>query len=122
MRITRSRDCGNSPKNQRAQDFAIALAAAKPSQLDPFLSPDVVWNRPATPPAKGSSAVLEALDSVGGATSIVVEHAITHGKAGAVSGTIKLRGGSPKGFCHIVEFADAKASRVRLIKTYLLEA
>lgn len=122
MRITPSHDCGNSPKNLRAQDLAIALAAANPSQIEPFLAQDVVWERPAASPVKGASAVLAAVGSAAKATSIVVEHAITHGKVGAVSGTIKLRGASAQGFCHVVEFADAKATRVRSIKTYTLEA
>ncbi len=121
MRITPSRDCGNSPKNLRAQELAIALAAAKPSEVEPFLAPDIVWERPDAPPAKGQADVLQAVKARGKATSIVVDHAFTHGKVGAVSGTIKLRGASARQFCHVIEFADAKATRVRSIKTYSLQ-
>jgi hypothetical protein len=98
-KIERSRDCGNSPKNLFAEDFTIALltgdrdfvARVATAEFDPG----------GQPPAE-----------------LVLDHVVTHGKAGAVNGKIVAHDGRCEGFCLVLTFASAKADRVSRVQFY----
>ncbi|MEL6587499.1 MAG: hypothetical protein AAFQ50_12705, partial [Pseudomonadota bacterium] len=48
-----------------------------------------------------------------------VEHAITHGRAGATSGVATLPDGKTRRYSHVIEFTNTKANKVAKIKSYV---
>lgn len=52
---------------------------------------------------------------------IEVEHAISHGKSGAANGQVQLASGKRIRFCHVVEFASAKADRIAKITSFYVD-
>ena len=110
-----SRDCGNSPKNRFAQSIGVAIESGE--FLEDAFPDEMIWEHPGGK-ANGSEAVMVALAKVEQPASIVVEHAITHGKAGATSGVATLTNGKERRFSHVIEFTNTKANKVAKIKSY----
>ena len=46
---------------------------------------------------------------------LTIRHAVTHGKAGAVDGSIKSEDGRSHAFCDVYEFSSAKGTTVKEI-------
>lgn len=98
MKITRSGECKNSPKNAFVEDFVVDLLAGK----------DLSGRM------EGVASLAEGLD---GLTEIEIAHAISHGKVGAANGTIKA-GGSARAFAVVIEFTSTKGTLVRHMDLY----
>lgn len=111
-----SKDCGNSPKNKFVQDLAIAMdcGLAEPGAF----SADVTWEQSSTEPMSGRTAVLEHLTARRKPSSIIIQHAISHGKVGAESGEVTLEDGHIRRFCHVFDFTNTKANCVAFIRSY----
>lgn len=114
--VSRSSDCGNSPKNRMAEDIAVALATQDTDFLSQVLDPGAHWSHPGGTRTT-AEAILEQVASGGAPASLAIEHAISHGKVGAVSGSV-VREAGRFGFCHVIEFTSVKCSRVRRIDSY----
>jgi hypothetical protein len=56
------------------------------------------------------------------AKTVTIHHVVTHGKAGAVNGTMKLKDGRSRQFCDVHEFTNAKGTSVRAITSYVIES
>ncbi len=111
-----SKDCGNSPKNKFAQDVAVALECG---ETDPgAFSENVIWETPSTEQITGKRALLEHLRDRPKPSSVVVQHAITHGKVGAASGEVTFANGHTRRFCHVFEFTSAKANCIAVVRSY----
>ena len=115
-KVQGSSDCGNSPKNKFAQEVAIALETGE--FLADGFSDDLVWYDNTDEPVQGKAAVVSALDGAAKPTSIVVDHAIAHGKVGAANGEVTLASGYKRRFSHIIEFTSTKGSKVAVVKSY----
>lgn len=115
-KITGSEDCGNSPKNQFAQDLAVALEIGKAKSED--FSEDVTWDQDSDSSINGRDALLKELSARAEPASITVDHAISHGKVGAASGEVTLGNGHRRRFSHVFEFTNTKANCVSVIKSY----
>jgi hypothetical protein len=91
-KIVRSTDCGNSPKNQLIENLAVALSTGDRRTVTGLVTDDVQWNIVGGESWRGREAVLQALQDVGGKSivQLTVLHVVTHGKAGAVNGTVRL--------------------------------
>ena len=113
--VTPSRDCGNSPKNAFAQTIAVAIESGE--CLEDVFSADMVWER-SDGEIKGFEAVQKALAAMTKPSSIVVEHAITHGKVGATSGFCRMPNGAIRRFSHMIEFTNTKANKFAKLKSY----
>ncbi|MEM6276618.1 MAG: hypothetical protein AAF714_06675, partial [Pseudomonadota bacterium] len=111
--VTGSRDCGNSPKNRFAQTIGVAIESGE--FLEEAFPTDIIWEHGGGE-AQGQDAVEAALAEVDVPESVVVEHAITHGKTGAASGFSTLRNGETRRFSHVIEFTNTKANKVARIK------
>lgn len=111
-----SKDCGNSPKNTFVQEIAIALESGEVN-LENF-SEVVIWERSAGERITGRSALANALMVQTAPAAITVDHAISHGRAGAASGEVTLANGEGRRFSHVLEFTNAKANCVSRIKSY----
>ncbi|WP_417407985.1 hypothetical protein [Hoeflea sp.] len=112
-----SKDCGNSPKNTFVQKIAIALESGE-AKLENF-SEDVIWERSAEVQVTGRSALAKALAAQPTPAVITVDHAISHGKAGAASGEVTLANGEGRRFSHVLDFTNAKANCVSRIRSYV---
>jgi len=114
VEIMGSRDCGNSPKNQFAQDVAIALETG---QVAPgMLSEDVVWTRDV--PVNGREAVRQAISEQPDVSAVVIEHAISHGRVGMANGLVTLADGRRRRFSHVFDFTNTKGNCVAAINSY----
>ena len=104
VQIRRSADCGNSPKNRFAEQYVIALLTGDLPAVQRGITSDVRNERLfGEVPAE-----------------IEIENVVTHGKVGAVSGSLITNNGRSAGFCFVLVFATAKADRVSKITRYTL--
>jgi len=104
VQVERSADCGNSPKNQFAEELIVALLSGDVSTIESAGALDICSGQMTGEPP----------------TNIQIEHVVTHGKVGAVSGTVTLSDGLSAGFCFVLEFATAKADRLSKVIRYSL--
>lgn len=110
VHVTGSQDCGNSPKNLFAQNVAIALETGEvPAGM---LSDDVVWH--------GLDAVRQTMAKRPAVQSLVIDHAISHGKAAMANGIATLTDGTIRRFSHVFDFTSAKGNCVATITSYLV--
>lgn len=116
-KIDNKSHCGNSPKNQLLQDFIAAVARADRARIESILTMDACWQPVGRQPIAGRQACVKALTRYGPATKVVIEHIISHGKAGSVNGIVEF-GVKRRGFCYVFEFSSAKGAGVRDITSY----
>lgn len=102
--IRRSADCGNSPKNQFAEEYVIALLTGDMRTLEPASADGINIEQ-----GHGETP-----------STIQIDHVVTHGKVGAVSGTVGFDNGRSSGFCFMLTFETAKANRVSKVTRYSL--
>lgn len=115
--VTRSKDCGNSPKNELLEAFSIAVARKDLSLIGDLLAEDARWLPAGRKPVVGKDAVARAITKYAPATSLTIEHVISHGRAGAVNGYAEF-GRKRRAFCHVFEFSNARGDRIEAITTY----
>lgn len=117
-KIIESGDCGNSPKNRFAQDLSIAIARRDTAYLLEVASDDVSWNIIGLPLIEGKAALAQRIETESHVDELIIDRVLTHGKAGAVNGTVKYADGKAAGFCDVFGFGNAKGTRVQTISTY----
>ena len=117
MKVIRSLDCGNSPKQKLLEDMSVAFAGADAGLIDSLAVPELVWLHVGKKPVEGQDAVLSAIQKSGPATEVAIERVVSHGRSGAVNGII-TRGGKRTAFCHMFEFNNTKCTHVKSISTY----
>jgi hypothetical protein len=116
MKIEGSADCGNSPKNKFVQDCVVQLESAR--SLTKAFSDEFVWVRQNGVLLESRQAADSILRKMHKPIKVVVEHAIAHGKVGAGNGTATFADGSHRRFCHVLEFATAKAECVTAVSSF----
>ena len=124
IKIVRSKDCGNSPKNKFVEELEIALAKRDVEFLLNSVTDDIHWNIVGQKSVRGRDAFLEALKRIprpSEVTEIFIKHVVTHGKAGSVNGVCRRKDGKTYGFCTVYEFGNAKGANVREITHYEIE-
>lgn len=82
------------------------------------LSNDLVWHHHSGGRIEGKAAVVVALKRMTKPATIIIDHAIAHGKVGAANGIAILANGHERRFSHIFEFTSAKADCVGVVKSY----
>lgn len=115
--ITRSAECGNSSKNARVEDIALALMGAGALD-DGLLADGAVWDRGGAPPAVGRDAIMAALPTLAEDDWIEVTDVVSHGRAGSVTGRRGRAGGPARLFCHIIRFHTAAARAIAAIVSF----
>jgi hypothetical protein len=120
MKVIKSADCGNSPKNLLVQSLAAAIETGNASSFSRCVSDDVVWAIPGRRSFQGKAAALAYLKTrkPDAATRVLISHAISHGRSGAGNGNVSQGSGLSRGFCHVIEFASARGDRVAGIFSY----
>jgi SnoaL-like domain len=120
MKIQRSGDCGNSPKNVFAEELTIALAKRDASSLDERLTDDVRWHRVGQTTVDGKSAFMDALEKLRRQplARLSVSHVLNHGRVAAVNGVVEDAHGCVADFCNVYEFSNLKGNCVKTITAY----
>lgn len=116
-RVIKDKNCRNSPKNELLQAFCIAAARKDLELIEDLVTEDVSWQQPGRKPVVGSKAVAKAITKFSPASSLRIEHVISHGKAGSVDGIIEF-GGKRRAFCHVFDFRSARGDSIKSIKTF----
>ena len=114
--IKKSKDCGNSPKQQFLQDLTIALACNSLSDLEVFLSQDISWSQSGRAEISGLDTLTNKLKKSPPVDSLTIHDVVSHGKKGAVRGTYAISG-KTRNFCHFFEFSNHKYTEVSVIHT-----
>ncbi|MDK2982368.1 MAG: hypothetical protein PWQ55_2715 [Chloroflexota bacterium] len=123
LKVTQSPDCGNSPKNRLVADTTIALAGRDGAFLERTLSEDVRWEVVGGAVVTGRAAVLQALAEMlpdQAIREISLTHAISHGKQGAVNGSLTRVDGTQVDFCTFYTFSSAKGTAICEIVQYAI--
>jgi hypothetical protein len=118
-----SKDCGNSPKNLFLEKLAIAFAKGDAKFILSSITEDIRWNMIGEKRVQGRDdfvAVLEQRTNEQ-VVELSISHVVTHGRAGAVNGTLKLKNGQTPAFCDGYEFGGAKGTSVREITSGVIE-
>jgi limonene-1,2-epoxide hydrolase len=115
-------DCGNSPKNKFVEKFTIAFATGKAKLLLNHVTDDVCWNIVGDQIVQGKDDFAAAWKEMSSdqAVELRIHHIATHGKTGAVDGTLKLKSGRTRAFCDLYEFKGAQGKAVKEITSYLI--
>ena len=72
MKVIRSSDCGNSPKQKLLEDMSVALAGADAGLIDSLAVPELVWLHVGKKPVEGQDAVFSAIQKSGPATEVAI--------------------------------------------------
>ena len=120
MRIQRSGTCGNSPKSTVLEDLAIALSSGDAARITALTTESVTWRSPGQPLADGQAEVLAAAmrERPTPASTLVIQHVVSHGRAGAVAASLRYPNQLASDFCLFFTFANARGSAVDTIMTY----
>lgn len=121
--VIRSGDCGNSPKNVFVETLAVALATGDRDVVLASIVDDVRWRVVGDEPTLGKDEIADALRANGKRKPkrVVIDRVMTHGRAGAVNGTVEFAGGKVCEFCDVYEFGSAKGNSVSRITSYRVE-
>lgn len=119
VKVQKSKDCGNSPKNTFAQEFAVALLAGKAQFLKAASSEDILWVVSRSKSVEGIKNLLEEVEKGPQISLLKIDHVTTHGKVGAVSGALRANG-EERSFCISIEFSSVSAKQVKKVITYWL--
>jgi len=115
-KVRKGADCGNSPKNTLVQELTIAMACANTNRIRDLVSNDVYWLAVGRKPVQGIDGFCKALTRYGPVSEIAINHVLSHGRSGAIDGTVFV-GGKRRAFCHMYEFVNAKGAKVQSMTT-----
>ena len=120
MKITRSKNCGNSPKNGFVENFSISLIKSDLESLAHWVTDDVEWKIGDESEIIGKANFLEEVQKrrLSNLLSITIMHVVSHGKVGAANGSILLKPPIESQFCHVFEFSSAAARSIKRIQSY----
>jgi limonene-1,2-epoxide hydrolase len=121
-RITISKDCGNSPKNKLIQQFTVAFARREVKFILDSVTDTIRWNIVGIRSIEGKEELAEFIKGSKNnrVASLTIHHIASHGKAGAVDGTQKLKNGEMLAFCNVFEFGNTKGSTICEITSYVI--
>jgi hypothetical protein len=116
-------DCGNSPKNIFVQEITIALAKGDSRFILSNVTDDIRWNIIGNQLIEGKDRFAESLDEMkkDSVEVLTIRHIVTHGKAGALDGTLRLENGKLRAFCDVYKFSNAKGTAIKEITSYIID-
>lgn len=119
-KVVTSEDCGNSPKNIFVQEVTIALIKCDAKFALRSVAENIRWDiigRTSVEGRDNLGAELERLTKEK-PVELIINHVVTHGKAGAANGILKLQSGQQIAFCNVYEFTNAKGDAIQRITSY----
>lgn len=123
LKIICQEDCGNAPKKLVLRDFNIAFAKCDADFILESISEEVVWNMIGDKCIFGKDNMSKELNELTNkAVELHLNNIITHGKTGAVNGTLKFGNGKSYSFCDVYLFSSAgKNAKIKEITSYVIE-
>ena len=123
MKVIRSEDCGNSPKNIFLEKLTIAIAKGDAKFILRSITEDIRWHMVGERVIEGKEDLKKVLQETkeNAVAELTMYHITSLGKAGAVNGRLKVRGGRTQDFCSVYEFGNAKGVNVKEITLYVIE-
>lgn len=123
VKITVGTDCGNAPKREFLKDLNIAFVENNIDYLTESVTDDIVWNMIGENVIEGKADFVSALEQMQEVTptELVITKVITHGREGAVNGTITMSDGKRYAFADVYEFSGAKGTHIKSIESYVIE-
>ncbi|MGG6230459.1 nuclear transport factor 2 family protein [Tenacibaculum sp. SDUM215027] len=123
VKIISSPNCGNSPKMTLLKEFNIAFANGNMEFLTENVTDDIVWSIVGDRKIEGKKEFIEELKKIKEkeVTELTLKQILSHGKEGAVNGTIKMQNGKKHAFSNFYFFKGAKGAKIKLITSYIIE-
>ena len=122
-KITVKEDCGNAPKKLILKDLNIAFVEGNIDFIANNISDDFAWNRIGIGLTLGKDSNIQALKkfSKTEVDELVIKNILTHGKIGAVEGTMKIKEDT-FAFCNTYRFTGHdKNAKVKEINSYVIK-
>lgn len=122
-RIVVDDDCDNAPKRALLRDLLIAWAHGDWDVVRSLLAEDLAWEIVGEAMVQGREGMIERASASDPAelAEVVIDRILSHGKLGAIEGTISLRNGERLGYCHVVTFAsNAKTAPVKQMRSFVM--
>lgn len=122
-KIIASPNCGNSPKMAFLKEFNIAFAKGNVKFLVDSVTEDIVWNIVGDRKIMGKENFADELEKMKTkkATELAFDQILSHGKEGAVNGTMKMQTGEKYAFSDFYQFNGAKGAKIKTITSYVIE-
>lgn len=122
-KIIVSADCGNSPKKLFLKECNVAFAEGDISFIIDNVSDDITWNIVGDKFIQGKNDFAEALKDMKNkaVVELTIHNIITHGKEGAVNGTLILENEEQYAYCDVYQFSGAKGANLKSIQSYVIE-
>ncbi len=123
VKIIGMENCGNSPKMELLRDLTIAYATNNKAFCLGWMTEDVVWEIIGDKIIQGHKPFEDALAEIKkrNLQELRIENVLTHGKIGAVNGTILLKNKQYYAFCDVYQFkGQSKTSKIEKITSYII--
>ncbi|WKV13347.1 nuclear transport factor 2 family protein [Marivirga harenae] len=122
-KIISNLNCGNSPKMGFLMDFNIAFAKGDLEFIADSVTDEIVWNIIGNKKIEGKQKFAEELEKMKSTkvAELVLNQILSHGKQGAVNGTMKLQKGKEYAFSDFYIFQGAKVAKLKSITSYIIE-
>uniref|UniRef100_UPI00404A9EDF nuclear transport factor 2 family protein n=1 Tax=Fulvivirga sp. TaxID=1931237 RepID=UPI00404A9EDF len=116
-------DCGNAPKREFLKDFRIAMAKGNQDFLLNSVTDDIVWNVVGWKLTEGKDSYSKELKKMlsNDTKGLTIHQILSHGKEGAINGTIETETGDVIEFSEFYVFQGAKGDKIKSIITYLIQ-
>jgi hypothetical protein len=124
LKIHVEEDCGNAPKKIVLRDFNIAFAKNDRDFLLANITDNMRWTMVGDKVVEGKEQFTAALEQMAQRTAseLTLANILTHGKVGAVDGTLTLKDGSRYGFCDVYQFSsNAKDAKIKALTSYVIQ-
>jgi len=122
MNINIKPDCGNSPKMAFIKKLNIAYAEADVETIMSMVTEDIVLDIVGDHEVVGYANFREIMETIKDhpTKEFTVESIITHGREGAAIGSLKLKDGRSLSYADHYIFSNAKAEKIKSIKSFVI--
>ena len=122
LNVTVNTSCKNSPKREFLKEWNVAFAKGNSSFVLENVSDDVTWAMVGDNLIEGKDAFEKAFEGIQEkATELILYKIVTHGKEGAVNGTMVMENGKHYAFCDVYEFTNTRGTTIKSIESYVIE-
>ncbi|MGM7702383.1 hypothetical protein ACSVDE_11710 [Pseudalkalibacillus sp. Hm43] len=117
--------CGNSPKGKLIKEITIAFAKRDLDSLSDYISDGFTWEIVGENKINGRENCYNQLCKMNKDRQVLqieIKSIITHGREGAVNGSLILDNSKEISFCDIYQFTSAgKNSKIKVLTSYNIE-
>lgn len=120
IKIVCAEDCGNSPRKELLKQVTAAFAVNDTDIIEENFADNVTWNIVGDKTIDGKAVVIDSMQN-NTTVELKITNIITHGKTGAVNGTLMNKDGERIAFCDVYTFSSAgKKAKIKRIMSYII--